>query len=172
MPAVRWLLQTRAPRRMADSACGRYGDCDYAYYDDYSYRDRRGSDWPRDHYDGYWGDTRSWGYGERGKGYGPSASNPRDRDRFITQMMEDERYHWRKQHDPDFIGSLSAMSGGSSTKSKDHEGGDGDDDADKFDAKLEKRRKHRADMKQKALSKPDRLVGYGCPTGACERRAC
>ena len=75
----------------------------------------------------------------------PQSSNPRDRDRFITQMMEDERYHWQKQHDPDFVGS--ATSGGSSTKTKDHEGSDGDEEADEFDAKLEKIRKHRAIMK-------------------------
>ena len=88
------------------------------------------------HY-GYWDDARSWDYRERERRCVPSTSNPRDR--FITQMMEDERYHWRKQHDPDFIGS--ATSGGSSTKSKDREGGNVDDGADEFDAKLEKRRK-------------------------------
>ena len=71
-------------------------------------------------------------------------------------MMEDERYHWRKQHDPDFVGN--ATSGGSSAKSNDHEGGHRDDEADTFDAKLEKTRKHRPDMKQNTLSKLDRLA--------------
>ena len=48
----------------------------------------------------------SWDRGGRDSwSYGPSASNPRDRDRFITQMMEDERYECRKQNDPDFLGS-------------------------------------------------------------------
>ena len=73
--------------------------------------------------------------------------------------MEDGRYHWRKQKSssgPDVVGN--ATSGGSATKSNDHEGGNGDAEADEFDAKLEKRRAHRADMKQNALSKPDRLV--------------
>ena len=51
-----------------------------------------------------------------------------------------------------------ATSGGSSNKSNDHEGGNGDEEAGEFDAKLEKRRKHRADMKQNTLSKLDRLV--------------
>ena len=61
--------------------------------DDYSYRDRRGSDWSRDQYNDYWSDARSWGYGGRSKGCGSSTSNPRERGRFVTQMMEDERYH-------------------------------------------------------------------------------
>ena len=75
-------------------------------------------------------------------------------------MMEDERYYcsWRKQNDPDFVGN--AAGGGSSTKSDGHGGGNGDEVAeeDEFDAKLETRRKHRADMKQNTLLQPDRLV--------------
>ena len=51
-----------------------------------------------------------------------------------------------------------ATSGGSSTKSDDHEDGNVYEEADEFDAKLEKRRKHRADMKQNTLSNLDRLV--------------
>ena len=53
----------------------------------------------------------SWATGGRGSwGYGPSALNPRDRNRFVTQMMEDERYQHRKQYDPDFIGSGASAS--------------------------------------------------------------
>ena len=37
---------------------------DRGYYDDYSYRDCRGSDWS--HCD-YWDGSRSWDYVERGK---------------------------------------------------------------------------------------------------------
>ena len=70
--------------------------------------------------------------------------------------MEDERYHWRKQHDLGSVGSTT--SAGSSSKPKGYEGGDGDGKAGEFDAKLEKRRTHRAIMKQNALSKLDRLV--------------
>ena len=70
--------------------------------------------------------------------------------------MDDERCHWRKQYGPDFVGN--ATSGGSSTKSNGHEGGNGDEEADDFDAELEKRRKHRPAMKQNTLSKLDRLV--------------
>ena len=82
---------------------GHTAQCDdCGYYDDCSYRDCRGSDWSRDPHD-YWDGARPWDYGERRKGYTPSASNPRDRDRFVPRMMEDERYHWRKQHDLDFI---------------------------------------------------------------------
>ena len=56
-------------------------------------------------------------------------------------MMEDDRYEWRKQNDPDFVAS--AASGGSSTNP--HEAGKDDEGADDaiFDAALEKRRKHR-----------------------------
>ena len=145
---------SRGGKRKGKGRGGSYGRYDdRGYYDDYSYRDRRGSDWP--HYD-YRDDSRSWDYGERGKCYGPSTSNPRERDRFITQMMEDERYHWRKQLNPDFVGN--ATSGDSSTKSNDHEDGNGDEEAEDCDAKLEKRRKHRADMKQNNLPKLDRLV--------------
>ena len=129
---------------------GSYGRCDYRGY---SYRGRRRFGWS--HYD-YWDDSRSCGYMERGRGYGPSTSKPRACGRFITQMMEDKRYHWRKQHDPDFVGSATSV--GSSTKSNDHESGNENEEAEKCDAKLEKRRKHRADMKQTTLSKLDRLV--------------
>ena len=61
-------------------------------------------------------------------------------------MMEDERYHWRKQHDHDVAGS--DTSGVSSTKTKDHAGGDGDAKAAESDVKLENRRKHSADIMQ------------------------
>ena len=32
----------------------------------------------------------------RGKGYGPSTSNPRGRDRFITQMADDEAWGYSR----------------------------------------------------------------------------
>ena len=57
----------------------------------------------------------------------------------LTSSVHSER-------DPDSVGSTT--SAGSSTGTEDHAGGDGNAEADKFDAKLEKRRKHRADMKR------------------------
>ena len=48
-------------------------------------------------------------------------------------MMEDGRYHWRKQNGPGFIGN--ATGGGPTTKSNDHEGDTGEGEADEFDAK-------------------------------------
>ena len=70
-------------------------------------------------------------------------------------MMEDDRYEWRKQNDPDFVAS--AASGGSSTNL--HEGSKDDDGADDdiFDAALEKWRKHRRDMKNNTHNM-DKLV--------------
>ena len=68
-----------------------------------------------------------------------SASNLRDRDRFITQMMEDKRYQYRKQNDPDFLGSGASASVPSSEDGKANEN---DKDAE-FDAALEKRRNDR-----------------------------
>ena len=62
-------------------------------------------------------------------------------------------------HKPTFV--LSATSGGSSsetTQTTEPEGGGGDEEADGFNAKPEKRRKHRAEMKQNAVFKLDRLV--------------
>ena len=55
-------------------------------------------------------DDTLWDRGRRDSwGYGPSTSHPcaHARDRFITQMMENEHYQYHKQndHDPDFIGS-------------------------------------------------------------------
>ena len=88
-----------------------------------------------------------------------SASNPRDRDRFVTQMMEDDRYEWRKRNDPDFVASAASGLVGrvlrqSSLVGKDDEGAD-----DKiFDAALEKRRKHRRDMENDTHNKLDTLV--------------
>ena len=101
---------------------GGKGDRSYSYSgrdswrDDY--RDRDSRPYWRDDYDYYddWGDRggkgRSpWDFGGRDSwSYGPSASNPRDRDRLVTQMMEDERYQHRKWHDPDFIGSGASAS--------------------------------------------------------------
>ena len=71
-------------------------------------------------------------------------------------MMEDGRYQWRKQNDPDFVAT--AVSGGSS--SDDHEAGKDDERTceDTFDAALERRRKHRREMKNNTHSKLDRLV--------------
>ena len=71
-------------------------------------------------------------------------------------MMEDDRYEWRKQNDPDFVSA--ATSGGSA--SNPHEAGKDDEGADDeiFDAALEKRRKHRREMKDNTHSKLDRLV--------------
>ena len=97
---------------------------DYRGYrdDDRGYGSR--SDWGDDYYDD-WGGYSSWDRGGRDERWGsrdswePSPSNPRDRDRFVTQMMEDDRYEWRKQNDPDFVAS--AASGGSS--SNPHEAG-------------------------------------------------
>ena len=62
-------------------------------------------------------------------------------------MMEDDRCELRKQTDPDFVAS--AASEGPSTNP--HEGGKDGEGADEeiFDAALEKRRKHRRDMKNK-----------------------
>ena len=135
-------------------------------YDYYGYRDDdRGygsrSDWGDDQYDD-WGGYSSWDRGGRDDrwssrdSWGPSAANPRDRDRFVTQMMEDDRYEWRKQNDPDFVSG--ATSGGSA--SNPHEAGKDDEGADDeiFDAALEKRRKHRREMKDNTHSKLDRLV--------------
>ena len=137
------------------------GRRDYRGYrdDDRSYGSR--SDWGDDYYDD-WGGYSSWDRGGRDERWGsrdswePSPSNPRDRDRFVTQMMEDDRYEWRKQNDPDFVAS--ANSGGSS--SNHHADGKDDEGADEeiFDAALEKRRKHRREMKNNTHSKLDRLV--------------
>ena len=77
---------------------GSYGSGRDCWRDDYLDRDSR-LNW-REEYDYYgdWGDRggayrTSWDRGGRDSwSYGPSASNPRDRDRFITQMMEDKRY--------------------------------------------------------------------------------
>ena len=111
-------------------------------YDNRSYRDGydRGSgsraDWGNDQYDDWSGS--SWDYGGRdgrwGSGsYGPSASNPRDRDRFVTQMMEDDRCKWRKQNNPDFAAAAAGSSGGSASNPP--EGGMDHDAADyEFDA--------------------------------------
>ena len=49
-------------------------------------------------------------------------------------MMEDERYQYRKQYDPDFIGSGASASAPSSEGGKANEN---EDDAE-FDAALEK----------------------------------
>ena len=84
-------------------------------------------------------------------------------------MMEDDRCEWRKQNDPDFVAS--AASGGSSTNP--HEAGKDDEGADDviFDAALEKRRKHRREMKYNTHSKLDKLVDVawlsGCTIGIC-----
>ena len=68
-------------------------------------------------------------------------------------MMEDERYQYRKQYDPDFIGSGASASAPSSEGGKANEN---DDDAE-FDAcaALEKRRNEK---KTEQHSKLDRLV--------------
>lgn len=127
-----------------------YGGRD-SWRDDYRDRDHRPS-WrdDNDYYDD-WGDR-----GGKGRSYwdGPSGSNPRDRDRFITQMMEDERYQYRKQYDPDFIGSGASASVPSSEGGKANEN---EDDAE-FDAALEKRRNDRKKKKTEQHSKLDRLV--------------
>ena len=137
------------------------GRNDYRDYRD----DDRGwgsrSNWGDD-YGNDWGGYSSWDRGGRDDrwssrdSWGPSAANPRDRDRFVTQMMEDDRYEWRKQNDPDFVSA--ATSGGSA--SNPHEAGKDDEGADDeiFDAALEKRRKHRREMKNNTHSKLDRLV--------------
>ena len=76
-------------------------------------------------------------------------------------MMEDDRYEWRKQTDPDFIAAVGS-SGGSASKPP--EGGMGHDAADdEFDAALKKRRKHRKEMKANTHNKLDRLIA-GCPS--------
>ena len=125
-----------------------YGGRD-SWRDDYRDRDYRPS-WRDDHdYYDDWGDRggkgrSSWDSGGRDSwSYGPSASNPRDRDRFVTQMMEDERYQYRKQYDPDFIGSGASASVPSSEGGKANEN---EDDAE-FDAALEKRRNDRKKKK-------------------------
>ena len=132
-----------------DSWRGDYRDRDYRpswrggydHYDDWGYRGGKG--------------RSSWDAGGRGSwSYGPSASIPRDRDRFVTQMMEDERYQHRKQHDPDFIGSGASASVPSSEGGKANEN---DEDAE-FDAALEKRRNDRKKKKTEQHSKLDRLV--------------
>ena len=70
--------------------------------------------------------------------------------------MDDDRYEWRKQDDPDFV-AAAGSSGGSASNPP--EGGmDHDAADDEFDAALEKRRKHRKDMKANTHNKPDRLV--------------
>ena len=68
--------------------------------------------------------------------------------------MEDERYQYRKQYDPDFIGS----SGSASVPSS--EGGNANENEDdaEFDAALEKRRNNRKKKKTEQHSKLDRLV--------------
>ena len=86
--------------------------------------------------------------------YGPSAGNPRDRDWFVTQMMEDERYQHHKQYDPDFIGSGALASVPSSEGGKAYEN---EDDAE-FDAALKKRRNDRKKKKTEQHSKLDSLV--------------
>jgi hypothetical protein len=58
-------------------------------------------------------------------------------------MMEDERYQYRKQYDPDFIGSGTSASVPSSEGGKANEN---EDDAE-FDAALEKRRNDRKKKK-------------------------
>ena len=135
-------------------------------YDDWRSRDYdRGygsrSDWGNDRYDDWGGYGSSWDYGGRddrwGSGsYGPSASNPRNCGRFVTQMMEDDRYEWRKQNDPDFIAA--AGSSGESASNPPEGGMDHDAADDEFDAALEKRRKHRKAMKANTHNKLDRLV--------------
>ena len=80
--------------------------------------------------------------------------------------MEDDRYEWRKQNDPDFVAS--AASGGSSTNP--HEGSKDDEGADDeiFDAALEKRRKHRREMNNNTHNKLDKLVAVAAlVTGIC-----
>ena len=68
------------------------------------------------------GPLGSWGTGGRdSRGYGPYTSNPRDRDRVITQMVEDEHYQHRKQYDPAFIGSGASASVPSSEGGKANE---------------------------------------------------
>ena len=79
---------------------------------------------------------------------GPSTSNPQchDRDRLVTQMMEDERYQYCKQHDPDIIGSGASPTAPSS--SEDGKANENDEDED-FDAALKKRRNDRKKKKTK-----------------------
>ena len=69
-------------------------------------------------------------------------------------MMEDERYQYRKQHDPDFI------VGGASAPILSSEGGKANenDEDHEFDAALEKRRNDRKKKKSEQHSKLDRLV--------------
>ena len=127
---------------------------------DYRDRDYRPS-WRDDHdYYGDWGDhggkgRSSWDTGGRGSWcYGPSTSNPRDRDRFVTQMMEDERHQHCKQYDPDFIGSGASASVPSSEGGKAYEN---EEDAE-YDAALKKRRNDRKKQKTEQHPKLDRLV--------------
>ena len=142
---------------------GKYGGkgdrCDDRSYRDYDRGYGSRSDWGNDRYDDWSGS--SWDYGGRDDrwssgSYGPSASNPRDRDRFVTQMMEDDRYEWRKQNDPDFVAAGGSSGGSASNPPK---GGMEHDAADEeFDAALEKRRKHRKEMKANTHNKLDRLI--------------
>ena len=86
----------------------------------------------------------------------PILFEPKDRDRFVTQMMEDNRYEWRKQNDPDFFANAASSGGFASNPCEggvDHEAAD-----DEFDAAPEKRRKHRREMKANTHNKLDRLV--------------
>ena len=71
-------------------------------------------------------------------------------------MMEDDRYEWRKQNNPDFVAS--AASGGSSSNS--HEAGNDDEGAYDLicDAALEMRRKRRLEMKNNTHNKLEMLV--------------
>ena len=75
--------------------------------------------------------------------------------------MEDERHQYRKQYDPDFIGSGASASAPSSEGGKANEN---EDDAefdavfDVFDAALEKRRNDRKKKETEQHSKLDRLV--------------
>ena len=67
--------------------------------------------------------------------------------------MEDDRYEWRKQNDPDF--AAAGSSGGSASNPP--EGGmyhDAPDD--EFDAALETRRKHCKDMKANTVTQQAR----------------
>ena len=86
--------------------------------------------------------------------YGPFASNPRDRDRFVTQMMEDGRYQHRKQYDPDFISSGTSGSIPSSDGGKENEN---DDDAE-CDAAHKKRRNDRKTKKTEQHYTLDHIV--------------
>ena len=69
--------------------------------------------------------------------------------------MEDERYQYRKQHDPDFLGSGASASIPSSS-----EGGRTNENAEdeEFDEALEKRRNDRKKKKTEQHFKLDRLV--------------